>query len=45
MKLFFLTCMVLILLHTSVKVENRIVNIQFDYNKIINKIKRVVEKM
>lgn len=45
MKLLFLACMVLILLHTSVKVENRIVNIQFDYNKIINKIKRVVEKM
>ncbi len=45
MKLVFLACIVLILLHTSVKVENRIVNIQFDYNRIINKIKGIVEKM
>ncbi len=45
MKLCLMACVVLVLLHTSVKVENRIINIQFDFNRVVNKIKKLAEKL
>ena len=45
MKLLFLLCAVMILLHTTVKFENRIIHIDVDFNRVVGKIKQLVEKL
>lgn len=45
MKLLFLLCVVTILLHTTVKFENRIIHIDVDFNRVVGKIKKLVEKL
>lgn len=45
MKLLFWLCVVVILLHISVKFENRIIHIELDFNRVVGKIKKLAEKL
>ena len=45
MKLLFLLCAVMILLHTTVNFENRIIHIDVNFNRVVGKIKKLVEKL
>ncbi len=45
MKFLLLLGVLMILLHTRVKVENRTIKIDVDFNRVIGKIKSLVEKL
>lgn len=45
MKLLIVLCVVMILIHTKVKIENRVIKIELDFNRVVNKIKSTVEKL
>lgn len=38
-------CVVMILMHTKVKIENRVIKIEIDFNRVVGKIKSTVEKL
>lgn len=43
--LLVILCVVMILMHTKVKIENRVIKIEIDFNRVVGKIKRMVEKL
>lgn len=43
--LLLILCVVMILAHTKVKIENHVIKVEIDFNRVVGKIKKLAEKL